>query len=277
MGHKIGGCGVTWNHEDGVRGAGPASAGGTMEVACDESGSDGENLLAGNTDVFAHGSVRLSVESAAGCVQDIRNRIRSPAVEYKANQLLRVRGGGEPDAPVDGFFRAVDALSHTESPAEVSETLDRLAASRPAADACRARIAADGFLLIPVLNPLLPAVFMTAAHWSAGSASPVQLVHDRQNMLTPDRIEWITEAARRTGARLGGLRLVEARLDPRVMVADLLAGIARKISSDELNGHGDATLTALLRPYVGSTSVWGDERSWARLGAPTGSALRISC
>ncbi|WP_030605198.1 hypothetical protein [Streptomyces fulvoviolaceus] len=340
---------MTWNREDGVRGAGPASAGGTMEVACDESGSDGENLLAGNTDVFAHGSVRLSVESAAGCVREIRDRIRSPAVEYKANQLLRekhravlewflapagpihghahvllvekaffvvdrtvdlllddrsaalalfragplvfgrerwrefltasnqllrVRGGGEPDESADGFFRAVDALGHTESPAEVSETLARLAAARPAADAYRARIAADGFSLIPVLNPLLSAVVMTAAHWSAGSESPVQLVHDRQNMLTPDRIDWITETARRSGAHFGGLRLVEARLDPRVMLADLLAGIARKISSDELNGHGDATLTALLRPYVGAASVWGDARSWARLGAPTGPAQR---
>lgn len=187
-----------------------------------------------------------------------------------SNQLLRVRGGGEPDAPVEGFFRAVDALAHMECPAEVSETLTRLGAARPAADAYRARIAADGFLLIPVLNPLLSAVVMTAAHWSADSESPVRLVHDRQNMLTPDRIDWITETARRSGARLGGLRLVEARLDPRVMLADLLAGIARKISSDELNGHGDARLTALLRPYVGATSVWGDERSWTQLSPAEG-------
>jgi hypothetical protein len=59
------------------------------EVACDESGSEGEKLVGGNTDVFAHASVRVSAESAADCVQELRARIRSPALEYKANHLLR--------------------------------------------------------------------------------------------------------------------------------------------------------------------------------------------
>src|SRR5215211_8630617 len=60
-----------------------------VEIACDESGSEGENLVGGNTDVFAHASVRLDTESATNCVQEIRSRIRSPATEYKANHLLR--------------------------------------------------------------------------------------------------------------------------------------------------------------------------------------------
>jgi hypothetical protein len=53
-----------------------------------------------------------------------------------------------------------------------------------------------------------------------------------------------------------------------VQVADFLAGIARKIASDELNGRGDPVLTALLRPYVDPDSVWGDARSGALLAAP---------
>ncbi|MEV0638238.1 hypothetical protein AB0I77_25500 [Streptomyces sp. NPDC050619] len=341
---------MTWNREDGVRGAEPVMADGLLEVACDESGSDGENLTAGNTDVFAHASVRLPMGSAAGFVQEIRDRIRSPAEEYKANhllrekhravlewllapagpihghaqvqltektffvvdravalllgagsegssqaallfregrrtfgderwrefltaanQLLRVRNDAEPEAPADTFFRAVDTLSRASSGTDVSGVLDRLAAARPLADAYRARLG-EGPPLIPVLNPLLPAIVATAAYWSAGGR-PVRLVHDRQNMLTPDRIAWIEETARRAGVGLGGLRLVAARQDPRVQLADFLAGIARKIASDELNEHGDPALTASLRPYVGTASVWGDERSWARLGpAPDGTA-----
>lgn len=74
MGHKIGGSGVTWNE---------------LEVGCDESGSDGENLVAGNTAVFAHASVGLPVDTAGAYVKEIRDRIRSPAQEYKAFQLLR--------------------------------------------------------------------------------------------------------------------------------------------------------------------------------------------
>jgi hypothetical protein len=59
-------------------------------------------------------------------------------------------------------------------------------------------------------------------------------------------------------------------VDPRVQVADILAGTARKIASDELNDRGHAELTALLRPYVDSQSIWGDDRSGALLG-PTSS------
>lgn len=336
MGHKIGGCAVAGNGEDGER---PVTGGEFLEVACDESGSDGENLTGGNTDVFAHASVRLPMESAAGHVQEIRDRIRSPAEEYKANhllrekhravlewllapagpihgnarvhliekayfvvdravdlllgdgtealglyragrrdsgdelwrefltaanQLLRVRNDGEPQEPVDEFFRTVRALRRADCRTEVAETLERLAASRPRADSYRARLL-DTPPLIPVLNPLLPAVVNTAALWSTGGRT-VSLVHDRQNMLTPERVVWIEETARRAGVGFGGLRLVHSRLDPRVQLADFLAGIARKIASDELNGHGDPALTTLLRPYVDPASIWGDERSWALLG-----------
>jgi hypothetical protein len=48
-------------------------------------------------------------------------------------------------------------------------------------------------------------------------------------------------------------------------VADLLAGVTRKAASDELAGHGDAPLTALLRGYVDRSSLWCEQESWARL------------
>jgi hypothetical protein len=69
--------------------------------------------------------------------------------------------------------------------------------------------------------------------------------------------------------RLAGLTLVDSTVDPRVQVADILAGTARKIASDELNDRGDAELTALLRPYVDPHSIWGDDRSWALLEPPS--------
>ncbi|MFI1562019.1 hypothetical protein ACH4ZX_02965 [Streptomyces sp. NPDC020490] len=309
----------------------PARDAGVLEVACDESGSDGENLTGGNTDVFAHASVRLTVPEAAGHLREIRDRIRSPAEEYKAghllrekhravlewllapggpihgaahvhltekaffvvertaglllgdggpalplfragprvfgdglwrdfldaaNRLLRVRDGGE---PVDVFFRAVGLLRRVAAGAEAADVLERFAAARGRADAHRAGILA-GRPLIPVLNPLLPSIVRTAAYWSRGGRR-IRLVHDRQNLLTPDRIAWIEETAHGSGITLDGLRLVAAREDPRVQLADFLAGIARKIGSDELHRRADPALTSLLRPYVDAASVWGDERS----------------
>ncbi|MER8007982.1 hypothetical protein [Streptomyces sp. NPDC094149] len=310
-----------------------------LEVGCDESGSDGENLTGGNTDVFAHASVLLEVGTAAGYLREVRDRIRSPAEEYKANhllrekhravlewllapggplhgrahvhltekaffvvdraadlllgdgaealplfregrrtlgderwreflqaanRLLRVRNDGEPSEPAEVFFRTVDVLRRAHAGTEVAAVLERLAAARSRADAYRARIDA-GPTLVPVLNPLLPAIVATAAYWSAGGRR-VRLVHDRQNMLTPERIAWIEETARRSGIRLAGVRLVVAREDPRVQLADFLAGIARKIASDELNGRADPALTTLLRPYVDAASVWGDDIARALLG-----------
>ncbi|POX54490.1 hypothetical protein C3489_13560 [Streptomyces sp. Ru71] len=329
---------MTWNRADGRR-ADEAP----LEVACDESGSDGENLVGGNTDVFAHAGVALPIRAAEVFVQEIRDRIRSPAEEYKANhllrekhravlewllapagplagrarvhltqkayfvveqavrlllgdgdraaralfragpgafgdacwqeflgaanRLLRVRYDGDPRTPVAEFYRVVERMREAEDAAGSPDVPARLAETRSRAEAYRDRLL-DGPPLVPVLNPLLPAIVRTAASWS-DDGRPVLLVHDRQNMLTEDRIAWIVAAARRRGAGLTGLRLVAARQDARVQLADFLAGVARKIASDELNGHGDPVLTALLRPFVAAESVWGDEESWSRLGPGT--------
>ncbi|MFE0543861.1 MULTISPECIES: hypothetical protein [unclassified Streptomyces] len=59
-----------------------------------------------------------------------------------------------------------------------------------------------------------------------------------------------------------------------MQLADLLAGIARKIASDELNERVDRGLIALLRHYVDDDSLCGDERSGDSLmpssASPTG-------
>lgn len=60
-----------------------------IEIACDESGYEGEKLIGGTTDVFAHASVGLTADESADCIAELRRRIRSPAQEYKANHLLR--------------------------------------------------------------------------------------------------------------------------------------------------------------------------------------------
>jgi hypothetical protein len=61
------------------------------EICCDESGYEGEKLIGGTTDVFAHATVNLDVLVATECIHELRDRIRSPAVEYKANHVLRAK------------------------------------------------------------------------------------------------------------------------------------------------------------------------------------------
>jgi hypothetical protein len=115
---------------------------------------------------------------------------------------------------------------------------------------------------------LLGAIIRAVAAW-AGPASPVRIVHDRQNTLTERRI---ARLARTPG--LVEVRLVESSGDPRVQVADFLAGTARSIASAELNGRSDPALTSLLRPYVDPGSIWGDDQSWARLRPMSTVAVR---
>jgi hypothetical protein len=292
-----------------------------VEIACDESGSEGEKLIGATTDVFAHAGVRLAAAEAAECVDEIRHRAPTRAVEYKAhhlmrqrsraavewvlgsagplrgnahvyladkaflvvravvgllvdgpteamaltlyregrhrfdrarwqdflvsaNNLLRVRNRKDVPAPVDTFLRVVSTL-RAGADGDAADVLALLGAARARADTFRAGPAEV------TLDPLIPAVAAAVAHWGA-DGGPVTVVHDRQNALSGDRV------ARLAPARL---RLVDSRADARVQLADVLAGAARRIASAELNGHGDAELTALLRPYVDRSSTWGDDRS----------------
>ncbi|WP_329046446.1 DUF3800 domain-containing protein [Amycolatopsis sp. NBC_01488] len=295
------------------------------EIACDESGSEGENLVGGETDVFAHAGVRLTPEAAAACVREIRARIGSPAEEYKANHLLRGKHRPvlewllDPAGPLAGrghvhltdktFFAVRAAVTllaehgtdtmartlHRAGPAafgpdrwayflaaftsvlrlkprrgvttspdeffalageladrsEAGEILRLLGGGADRVARYRARLASDpGF--VPVLDPLVPAVIRTVRHFSDGG-TPVALVHDEQLALTGERVLQLEATL---GHRLAGVRFVDSRSDARVQVADFLAGVARRIASDALNGRGDARLTALLESFVDVDSVW---------------------
>jgi hypothetical protein len=325
-----------------------------LEIACDESGYEGENLIRGTTEVFAHAGVRLDGDAAAACLREIHRRIQSPVQEYKSTHLLREkhrpvlewflgpsgplhgdahvqltdktffvvatlvdllalrpdepspagpsrdprsramaatlyrqgpatfgpdrwerflqsftdvlrpRNRRGPETPVESFFGMVDALRRARPPGQVAELLGLLCRARPRALALRTLL--DDPSTIPALDLLFPAI-VGAVTWWGRDAAPVAIVHDEHSALTTGRIARLQRLPDVAG-RLAGLRRVDSRGDARVQVADFLAGVARRIASDELDGHGDAELTALLRPYVDARSVWGDERSWSLLRPP---------
>ena len=59
-----------------------------VEIACDESGFSGSNLLDPASPVITHASVDLAVPEATEVVAVLRSRLRRRS-EYKSNQLLR--------------------------------------------------------------------------------------------------------------------------------------------------------------------------------------------
>lgn len=310
---------------------------GVIEVACDESGAEGEKLIGGNTDVFCHAGVALSGEEASACVRELRRMIRSPAVEYKAEHLLREKNRRAlvwflgPDGPIDhranaflvdkkyalllafarrmagtptlaghpavrdlgvegmaaalyrasrsgsgltGWYRLLSLLNELmwstrrPDPADVDsfgELVRTMRTHRTTADAAAVLDLLGGPVLRAVfrpdsgaavsMDPLVPAILRAVDYWGPG----VSIVHDRHVALTEARIAGIMRARPSTT-----LRVVSSRSDPRVQVADFLAGVARRLASDELAGAGDPELTGLLRGYVDPCSTWGDTRIVSR-------------
>lgn len=335
------------------------SNGATLDIACDESGSEGRNLLGGTTDVFTHASIRLSRDEARGYVEEIHERIGSSTTEYKSAQLLRERhrpilrwllapGGplhgrshvflmekelfaicrilrlfldDETDltrlgltenrrverlavtfyrvgprrfgvarwreflersnelaltmkrpgksVPVDAFFGSVDALLASPPTGgggfdEIRATLTALRDSRERAVDIRRR-ALENQKSVPALDPLIRALVTTVDYWGR-DGTPVSIDHDEQSALTEERIDGLRTVLAERSVRLIGVRRVDSRDEPRVQLADFLAGIALRVASEELHGRSDPALLDLLRPYVDPRSMWGDERSWTRLG-----------
>ena len=72
-----------------------AVAGAVVEIACDESGFSGTNLLHPSTPVITHASVDLCVGEAVGLVAALRSGFRCSPKEFKSGQFLRSPQAGE--------------------------------------------------------------------------------------------------------------------------------------------------------------------------------------
>ncbi|MEH0933043.1 hypothetical protein [Micromonospora sp. CPCC 205558] len=141
------------------------------------------------------------------------------------------------------FFQARDALRRHGLGAAADAVLDGLDPSH--VRAVVARLDVDDRAVPPPLEPLLPALAETVLSWSDGQRQ-VLVTHDEQSALTADRLTRLQRAladdghpqsagVNRAGALpngvspLAGLVMVDSRDDPRVQVADLLAGVARRM------------------------------------------------
>ena len=277
-----------------------------VEVACDESGFSGTNLLDPASPVITHASVDLSVPAAADVIDVLRARLHR-RTEYKSNQLLRpeqrpalewllttLQGHAHvhvidktayvaarvvelfTEAPSygagtslgtdhselvaalrhrTGFLAAFVDLARTKRVRLMDHAaVDRFFATMPAdvpalggltrsrVEEVMQRLIDEDPELPPPLEPLVPALAETVLYWSADGRQ-VAVVHDEQSALTPGRVARLG-AFLAAGAEPGPLRSfvqVDSRSDPRVQVADFLAGIARRRTPD---------LAELLEPYT---------------------------
>ena len=69
--------------------------GAVVEIACDESGFSGTNLLDTATPVITHASVDLRVDEAAELIAALRSGFRCSPHEFKSGRFLRSPNAGK--------------------------------------------------------------------------------------------------------------------------------------------------------------------------------------
>jgi hypothetical protein len=181
-------------------------------------------------------------------------------------ELVRTKRRHQPDrSRLEAFFEARDSLAEAGLGAGAQDVLDAL--SRDRVSAVVARLTDDDRSIPPPLEPMLPALAETVLYWSGGRRQ-VLVIHDEQSALTADRLRRLQQALADGAALsvtgggengspkpalspLAGLVTVDSRDDPRVQVADLLAGIARRSATSDEEG--------LLQPFVSETSLLDPE------------------
>src|SRR6185436_13030750 len=71
------------------------TGGSVVEIACDESGFSGRNLLDPTTPIITHASVDLSVGEAVELMAELRSGFRCSPSEFKSGQFLRSPKAGD--------------------------------------------------------------------------------------------------------------------------------------------------------------------------------------
>ncbi len=183
-------------------------------------------------------------------------------------ELVRTKRRRHPDrGSVERFFQARDRLRADGLGAPADAVLGELSRSR--VWPVLTRLAEGDPSIPPPLEPLLASLAETVLFWSGGQRRVV-VIHDEQSALTASRLRRLQQvladateptagdtdearaASRATASPLAGLVTVDSRDDPRVQVADLLAGLARRRPEPGYDG--------VLQPFLSPTSLRDPEQ-----------------
>lgn len=191
--------------------------------------------------------------------------------------------GARWDALLVAFQNFLRAKSTTEAAATLKTFDDRVVDVRGAGDA-----AGDMFLSLihsgirylrtlselqlgegidyrlRTLDPLIPALGAAVLYWATQSGNAVEVMHDDAKELTSERIEGMKrhlaapEVASPNragkGVELKSVTLVDSKLEARVQVADLLAGLGRSVLEAESSGTRHP-LTPIVEGHMSKLSM----------------------
>ncbi len=177
-------------------------------------------------------------------------------------RLVRTKRRHQPNrGDLERFFAARDSLAGAGLGSQAAGVLEGLSSAR--VWEILTRLTDDDRSIPPPLEPMLPALAETVLFWSGGQRR-VLVIHDEQSALTAGRLRRLQQLLAYDGhppvgdddeavalsarvSPLAGLVSVDSRDDPRVQVADLLAGITRRTANLDDAGQ--------LRPFISPTSL----------------------
>jgi hypothetical protein len=136
----------------------------------------------------------------------------------------------------------------------------------------------NGHHPVSQIDPIIPAFAETIRHW-VHREGVIEIVHDEAKFLTANAIahirmgllhpESLSDSYATRGIELPRIQQANSLDDPRVQIADLLAGIGRAAAEQALRGEGEHELLHTVRPMISPNSLWGDPASWAEIeGSP---------
>lgn len=166
------------------------------------------------------------------------------------NSLVRsyLRKDGPEPPTVQPFFAALDEALHHCTDANINETLELLSFAR---NRVREYQGARRVQLREI-DPMGPSLDAAARAWQMRIGDvPFEFLVDNYSGLTPEVREMILDGARmpvnigwivRPGVDLRAIRLIDSKLDVRVQMADILAGVGREIARLAIDGTFDDEL-----------------------------------
>jgi hypothetical protein len=335
-----------------LRDAGTHEPGSLVTIACDESASEGENLMRARHPVFVHASVNVSFQDAQRYMDQIRAVSGSRAREVKSTVLLEASNRsalldmlGSMEARVNiclveksyyiccklvdlliaakageqgeniglsGLGRQYATVLHDLAPQDVGPALFRQVliafndfirvyargnATPPSSDPfftaledARERTTNDqvGSILQSLwdarhfaleyegrrleamreMDPMFSTLNSVAMAWRIRLGRvPLEFLVDEYSTLTPHMREMIIAATkisvsvagqRRPQADLRAIRSVDSKHDPRIQLADIMAGVGREVANLAQHGTFDDALQIATSEMLDANRMWSD-------------------
>lgn len=215
------------------------------------------NRVAGPEGVYDDGTAAQKATLLSGRAPGAVGEERWQKVLFEFNHLLQAHQRKNASPPtVVAFFEAFNVARKRCRVGSVRSVLDEMWAGRGDVRALWGSPPAS----FREMDPMAPTLVAVAQAWRLRLGNvPFGLLVDNYSLLTPELTHQLVEAVRMP-TRVEGLvfpasdlryiETVDSRDDPRVQLADIVAGAGRRLGLDALNGSIDSALHAALHEML---------------------------